>query len=101
MTSVFLASLKAGDEKTLCLCKINSNILYSTTTRAAATPSGSGALAVVYISGQNTFIIADKIFRSPAKWKKISSLAANAAPSGCIYNGDELIIDEVVITVTC
>jgi tRNA modification GTPase len=70
----------------------------NTTICAAATPPGTGALAVIRISGSEAFAITDKIFKSPAKNKKISSQAANTIHFGRIFNGNEL-IDEVLVSV--
>jgi tRNA modification GTPase len=74
------------------------NMYPNSTICAAATPSGSGALAVIRISGPETFALTDKIFRAPGKNKKFSEQAANTVHFGRIYEGSEL-IDEVLISV--
>ena len=63
---------------------------------AIATSPGMGAIATIRLSGENTFKIADSIFRSPKKSKKLQEQKANTLHVGSIWDGDEL-IDEVVV----
>ena len=64
---------------------------------ALATPAGSGAIAVVRLSGKDSFAIADKIFR-----KKSGDILSNAK-SHTIHFGnivhDDKMVDEVLVSV--
>ena len=66
---------------------------------AIATPLGEGGLAVIRISGENAFAIADKIFLPVGK----NSQQPSAAISHTIHFGKivrgEKIIDEVLLAV--
>jgi len=67
----------------------------STTICAISTPAGTGGIAVVRLSGPEAIVIADKIFQSPAKGKRLSDQAANTLHFGSVVKGRE-ILDEVV-----
>ena len=73
--------------------------MFDDTIAAIATPLGEGGLAVVRISGAETFLIADKIFLPAGK----SSLKPSAAPTHTIHFGKIVragkIIDEVLLAV--
>jgi tRNA modification GTPase len=73
--------------------------MFDDTIAAIATPLGEGGLAVVRISGAQSFAIADKIFLPVGK----SSLKPSAAPTHTIHFGKivraEKIIDEVLLAV--
>lgn len=61
---------------------------------ALATAPGIGAIAVIRISGKETFDIIDQLFPS----KKIHSLASHTIHVGLLKDGDE-ILDEVVLSI--
>src|SRR5277367_1208274 len=69
------------------------------TIAAIATPLGEGGLAVVRISGAETFAVADKIFQPSGK----SSLKPSAAPTHTIHYGKIVrrgeTVDEVLLAV--
>ncbi len=67
------------------------------TIAAIATAPGSGAIAVIRVSGKDTFDIVEKIFR-PVKPKKLSQQKGYTVHFGEILDGDE-VIDEVLVTV--
>lgn len=63
---------------------------------AIATSPGVGAIATIRLSGDEALTIADQVFHSPAKAKRLSEQAANTLHVGTIRDADE-IIDEVVV----
>ena len=64
---------------------------------AISTSPGTGAIAIIRLSGTEAIGIADQIFHSQAGAQLLSDQPANTAHYGqLIYNGD--IIDEVVVT---
>lgn len=66
---------------------------------ALATPAGTGAIAVIRLSGNKTFEIADEIFTvKKDKQKKVSSLKSHTIHFGVIHDGEQ-IIDEVLLSV--
>src|SRR5215213_7068846 len=66
---------------------------------ALATPAGTGAIAVIRLSGSKTFEIAEKIFRPKKNVKtKVSALKSHMVNLGTIHD-DETIIDEVLLSV--
>ncbi|MBN1158122.1 MAG: tRNA uridine-5-carboxymethylaminomethyl(34) synthesis GTPase MnmE [Bacteroidales bacterium] len=64
------------------------------TITAISTAPGTGAIAVIRLSGENALDICDAVFISPTD-KKLSDQHANTLHYGTIREGDE-IIDEVV-----
>lgn len=64
------------------------------TIAAISTAQGQGGIGVIRISGENSFTIADKVFKS-VSGKKMADIKGYTALFGHIY-GDEGIIDEVV-----
>jgi tRNA modification GTPase len=62
---------------------------------ALATPQGSGAIAVIRLSGARAIEVVDKIFFSKKKLEQISS---QSVVFGTIKNGEE-IVDEVLVSV--
>jgi tRNA modification GTPase len=69
------------------------------TITALATPHGSGAIAVIRLSGKKSFEIIDKIFfTKELKSKKISSEKGYTVHFGVIAE-NEIVIDEVLITI--
>src|SRR6185436_17646434 len=64
---------------------------------AIATPAGSGAIAVIRLSGAGAFEIADKVFHAKNK-SSITGAKGYTVHFGEIRNGDKL-LDEVLSTV--
>jgi tRNA modification GTPase len=71
--------------------------LHDDTIAAIATAPGTGAIAVLRLSGSDAFSIADSIFESPNKQKTLTNEKANTLHFGRISEGQE-IIDEVVVS---
>lgn len=67
------------------------------TIAAISTPRGEGGIGIVRISGNDSFTILDKIFKSKSK-KKTSDLRTYSINYGHIYDGKKL-IDEVLVSV--
>src|SRR2546429_2072570 len=66
---------------------------------ALATPAGAGAIAVIRLSGEKSFVIAEKVFRSRKNnLKKLSQQQSHTIHLGIIANGNT-IIDEVLISI--
>lgn len=65
---------------------------------AIATPPGSGAIAVIRLSGDNAVNIANIVFQSANKTKKLLSQKANTIHFGTITD-DNQIIDEVLLSI--
>jgi tRNA modification GTPase len=70
-------------------------MLDQSTICAISTSPGTGALAVVRLSGSDAITIADKLFHSPTAGKKLADQAANSLHFGQIMADGE-VIDEVV-----
>jgi tRNA modification GTPase len=66
----------------------------SDTIVALATPAGIGAIAVIRVSGSETFAIVDKIF----KGKKLSEQPSHTIHFGTIRD-NETIVDEVLVSI--
>ncbi|MER3373775.1 MAG: tRNA uridine-5-carboxymethylaminomethyl(34) synthesis GTPase MnmE [Allomuricauda sp.] len=64
---------------------------------ALATPSGTGAIAVIRISGPNAISIADSIFKS-VKGKKLSKQKSHTIHLGHIVD-DGKVLDEVLVSI--
>ncbi len=64
---------------------------------AISTSPGMGAIAVIRLSGSDAIVIADKIFTSPKKGKKLVDQKPNTLHFGKIVSNNE-IIDEVVVS---
>ena len=64
---------------------------------ALATPSGSGAIAVIRVSGNKSLEIADKIFKS-GRNDSLKAAEGYSVRYGTIFNEEE-VIDQVLITV--
>jgi tRNA modification GTPase len=63
---------------------------------AISTSPGTGAIAVIRLSGSEAIPVADRIFRSPGTGKKLEEQPANTLHFGRIeYEGE--VIDEVVV----
>jgi tRNA modification GTPase len=67
------------------------------TIMAPATPAGSGAIAVIRVSGRDAFRFTDSIFKPKGK-KKLSEAKGHTILFGHIMDGDE-IVDEVLVSV--
>jgi tRNA modification GTPase len=63
---------------------------------AISTPAGTGGIAVIRLSGAASIAIADAVFRSPGKGKRLAGQAANTLHFGSIYQENSL-LDEVVV----
>ncbi len=68
------------------------------TIAAIATPPGSGAIAVIRVSGPQTFDIVEKIFK-PIKPKKLHEQKGYTVHFGQIIDKKQQIIDEVLISI--
>lgn len=64
---------------------------------AIATPSGTGAIAVIRLSGFGCIDLCDRVFRSPSG-KCLAKVEPNTIHFGRIYDGEEL-VDEVLVSV--
>lgn len=64
---------------------------------AIATSPGMGAIATIRLSGEEAIQIADKVFQSVKKDKKLADQKANTLHYGTFRDGDD-IVDEVVIS---
>ncbi len=65
---------------------------------AIATAPGSGAIAVIRLSGEHAINIADTVFKSANKTKKLINQKANTIHFGSIRDGNQ-IIDEVLLSI--
>ena len=65
---------------------------------ALATAAGSGAIAVIRLSGSEAFTITEQIFHAANKSIELSKVEGHTAYFGLIKQNDE-IIDEVLVTV--
>lgn len=70
-------------------------LLRQDTIFALSTPQGIGAIALIRVSGKNTFSLVQEIF----KGKKLSEQVSHTAHFGTIRNPNDEIIDEVVVTI--
>ena len=69
------------------------------TITALATPHGSGAIAIIRLSGKKSFEVTEKIFfDKELKSKKIASEKSHTVHFGLIAEGG-VIIDEVLVTI--
>jgi tRNA modification GTPase len=72
-------------------------MLYSDNIVALATPSGTGAIAVIRISGPDAISITDSIFQS-IKGKKMSKQKSHTIHLGHIVEDDK-VLDEVLVSI--
>ena len=72
--------------------------MYNDTIVALATPSGSGAIAVIRLSGENAITIADNHFKSVKGHKTLSNQKTHTIHLGHIID-DNRTIDEVLVSV--
>ncbi len=68
------------------------------TIAAISTPTGTGGISVIRLSGADSIEIADKIFDSP-HGKKLSKVNTHTINHGYIIGEDREIIDEVLVSV--
>ena len=68
----------------------------SDTIAAVATAMSPSGIGIIRLSGEESFEIIDKIYRSKANKKKISECPSHTIHYGYIYDGEEL-IDEVMV----
>ena len=73
-------------------------MLDQSTICAIATAPGMGAIATIRLSGEKAIQIADEIFQSKKKDKKLVMAKANTIHFGEIMDGDE-VVDEVLVSV--
>ncbi len=71
---------------------------YNDTICAISTAQGQGAIAVIRLSGDETFAIIDQVFKSPKAGKLLTNQKANTVHFGTIYDG-HTDIDEVLVSV--
>ncbi len=65
---------------------------------AIATPPGTGAIAIIRISGTDALEVTGKVFRPVKKGKKLSSMPAQTIHRGQIFQ-DKKAVDEVLISI--
>ncbi len=68
------------------------------TIAAISTPFGSGGIAVIRISGDEAFCVADRFFVCQ-KAKRLFEVDANTVVYGKVYDKDKKLIDNVLVTV--
>jgi tRNA modification GTPase len=73
-------------------------MLRNDTICALATPAGVGAIAVIRLSGEDSFTVVDTVFKSPNGKKKLANQKGYTVHFGQIMKGDE-VLDEVLATV--
>lgn len=73
-------------------------MLRNDTICALATPAGMGAIAVIRLSGEDSFTVVDTVFKSPNGKKKLANQKGYTVHFGQIIKGDE-VLDEVLATV--
>jgi len=71
-------------------------MLDQSTICAISTSPGIGAIAIIRLSGSDSITIADKVFKSPKKDKKLTQQKAGTLHFGQIIS-NEVVIDEVVV----
>jgi tRNA modification GTPase len=75
------------------------SIFENDTIAAISTPYGKGGVAVIRISGESAFSVADKIFKSK-KISSVSELPSHTAVYGDVVSPKDLcVIDDVLLTV--
>jgi tRNA modification GTPase len=73
------------------------NIQETSTICAIATPAGSGAIAIIRLSGSNSFAIAQSVFRSKSQ-QTIENQKSHSILFGEIVDGED-IVDEVLLSI--
>ncbi|MFD0963770.1 tRNA uridine-5-carboxymethylaminomethyl(34) synthesis GTPase MnmE [Pseudofulvibacter geojedonensis] len=72
-------------------------MIHQDTIVALATPSGSGAIAIIRVSGKDAIAIVDRCFQSVTKGKKLVDQASHTLHLGHIVDGDRF-IDEALVS---
>ena len=72
-------------------------MLDQSTICAISTPPGIGGIAIIRLSGKESVRIAESVYESPTRGKKLSGQRPNTLHFGSIKSGDEL-IDEVILS---
>lgn len=65
---------------------------------ALATAPGTGAIAVIRLSGEAVIAIAERVFRPIKKGKKLSKMPSHTVHLGHLMRGDK-VLDEVLVTI--
>ena len=68
----------------------------SETIAAISTPMSDGGIGIIRISGEDAFLVADRIYQSKSRNKKLSDQPSHTIHYGYIYD-DGIVIDEVLI----
>ena len=68
----------------------------SETIAAISTPMSDGGIGIILISGEDAFLVADRIYQSKSRNKKLSDQPSHTIHYGYIYD-DGIVIDEVLI----
>ncbi|MEY8428471.1 tRNA uridine-5-carboxymethylaminomethyl(34) synthesis GTPase MnmE [Lachnospiraceae bacterium 46-15] len=68
----------------------------SETIAAVSTPMSDGGIGIIRISGEDAFVVADRIYRSKSGNKKLSDQLSHTIHYGYIYD-DGMVIDEVLV----
>lgn len=76
--------------------KIKYAMIDQSTICAISTPPGTGGIAVIRLSGIAAISIAENVYKSPSRGKKLSEQKANTLHFGIIESGNNL-VDEVVV----
>ena len=71
---------------------------YNDTIAAVATAMSDSGIGIIRISGNDAIVIADKIFKSVKKDKKLINVKSHTVHYGNIYDGDQF-IDEVLVVI--
>ena len=66
------------------------------TIAAISTAISESGIGIIRISGEEAFEVADSVWQSPGKKKKLSMQPANTIHYGYIYDGEEM-VDEVLV----
>ncbi len=73
-------------------------IIDDLTIAAIATAPGTGAIAVLRLSGKDSLAICERVFKSSGKNKKLSTQKANTIHHGTIYD-EQRAVDEVLVSI--
>lgn len=74
-------------------------MLNNSTICAISTPSGSGAIALIRVSGEKAFEICNQIFRPFNKKERLLTQAHSTVRFGSIYDSKNELVDEVLTSV--
>ena len=66
------------------------------TIAAISTAVSESGIGIIRISGEEAFEVADRVWQSPGKKKRLSMQPANTIHYGYIYDGEEM-VDEVLV----